>query len=38
MQAFLLDPQIASVLTPEETKALLDELLDAHAEYLPQFD
>ena len=37
LQAFLQDPQISSVLTPEQTAALLDEMLDAHAEYLPQF-
>jgi alpha-galactosidase len=37
LQAFLLDPQIASVLTPEDTAVLLDELLEAHAEHLPQF-
>ena len=37
LQAFLQDPQIASVLTPEETAALLNELLEAHADYLPQF-
>jgi len=37
LQAFLQDPQIAAKLTPEETAALLDELLQAHADYLPQF-
>jgi len=37
LQAFLQDPQISSVLTPEQTAALLDEMLEAHAEYLPQF-
>lgn len=37
LQAFLQDPQIASVLTPEETVNLLDELLKAHTDYLPQF-
>ena len=37
LQAFLQDPQISSVLTPEQTAALLDEMLDTHAEYLPQF-
>jgi len=37
LQAFLQDPQIAARLTPEETEALLDELLEAHADYLPQF-
>ena len=37
LQAFLQDPQIAAALTPEETVALLDELLEAHANCLPQF-
>jgi len=37
LQAFLLDPQVAAALTSEETKTLLDELLEAHAEYLPKF-
>lgn len=37
LQAFLQDPQIASVLTPEGTVDLLDELLEAHADYLPRF-
>jgi len=37
LQAFLQDPQILSALTPEETAAMLDELLEAHADYLPQF-
>ena len=37
LQAFLQDPQIAAKLTPEETAALLDDLLKAHADYLPQF-
>lgn len=37
LQAFLLDPQTEAALTPEETKALLDEMLKAHAEVLPQF-
>jgi alpha-galactosidase len=37
LQAFLQDPQIAAKLTPEQTEALLDELLQAHADYLPQF-
>jgi alpha-galactosidase len=36
-QAFLQDPQMAARLTPEATTALLDELLEAHADYLPQF-
>ena len=37
LQAFLQDPQTAAKLAPEETSALLDELLEAHADYLPQF-
>jgi len=37
LQAFLQDPQTAAKLALEETAALLDELLEAHAEYLPQF-
>ena len=37
LQAFLQDPQVASALTLEETAALLDELLEAHADSLPQF-
>ncbi|MGQ9554717.1 MAG: family 4 glycosyl hydrolase [Anaerolineae bacterium] len=37
LQAFLLDPQISAKLNPEETEKLLDELLAAHANYLPQF-
>jgi alpha-galactosidase len=37
LQAFMQDPQIAAVLTPEDTAALLDELLAAHADDLPQF-
>ncbi|MEM2514066.1 MAG: hypothetical protein QXT06_02070 [Candidatus Bathyarchaeia archaeon] len=36
-KAFLQDPQIAAKLTIEETKRLLDEMLSAHAKYLPQF-
>ena len=37
LHAFLQDPQIASVLTPQETGKLLDELLNVHAADLPQF-
>ncbi len=37
LQAFLQDPQIAARLTVEETGKMLDELLKAHAAYLPQF-
>jgi len=37
LQTFLQDPQVQARLTPEEASALLDELLKAHAEHLPQF-
>jgi alpha-galactosidase len=37
LQAFLQDPQVAARLTPEQATSLLDELLAAHATYLPQF-
>ena len=37
LRAFLQEPQIAAVLTPEETAQLLDEMLEAQADYLPQF-
>ncbi len=37
LQAYLQDPNIASVLTVEETGKLLDELLKAHARNLPTF-
>mgnify|MGYP005632185059 CR=1 FL=1 len=36
-KAFLQDPQVSSRLTPEETEELLDEMLNAHAKYLPTF-
>lgn len=36
-QAFVQDPQVAAKLRPEEIKKLLEELLNAHADYLPQF-
>ena len=36
-QAFELDPFVAGRLTIEEAKSLLDEMLAAHAAYLPQF-
>jgi alpha-galactosidase len=36
-QAFELDPFVAGRLTIEEAKSLLDEMLQAHAAYLPQF-
>jgi alpha-galactosidase len=37
LKAFLQDPAIAAKLTPEETVDLLNELLIAHKEILPQF-
>jgi alpha-galactosidase len=37
LQAFLLEPTIAARLDLAQTEALLDEMLSAHAEYLPQF-
>ncbi len=36
-RAFLQDPQVSSSLTPEQTKRMLDEMLDAQAKYLPDF-
>ena len=36
-EAFLQDPNIAARLTPEKAKKLLNEMLEAHAAYLPQF-
>jgi len=36
-QAFLQDPNIAARLPPEKAKKLLDEMMKAHAAYLPQF-
>jgi len=36
-QAFLHDPQVEATCTPTQAGALLDELLAAHAEHLPQF-
>ena len=36
-QAFLHDPQVEAACTPAQAGALLDELLAAHAEHLPQF-
>jgi len=35
--AFLQDPQVSSKLTLEETEELLNDMLNAHAEYLPTF-
>jgi len=37
LQAFLQDPQVSSKLTPEETKKLLEELINEHIRYLPKF-
>jgi alpha-galactosidase len=37
LQAFLADPQVAAKLTPGEAERLLEEMLKAHAEHLPQF-
>jgi alpha-galactosidase len=37
LDALLIDPQTSAVLTPVETKRLLDELLEAEATFLPQF-
>jgi alpha-galactosidase len=37
LDALLLDPQTAAVLTPPETAKMLDEMLAAEAAFLPQF-
>jgi alpha-galactosidase len=37
LDALLLDPQTSAVLTPSETGKMLDEMLAAEAEFLPQF-
>ena len=37
LRAFLQDPHIAAALTPEQTEHMLDEMLEAQAEHLPQF-
>ena len=37
LEALLLDAQTSAVLTPSETKKLLDEMIEAEAEFLPQF-
>jgi alpha-galactosidase len=37
LDALLLDRQTSAVLTPSETGNMLDEMLEAEAEYLPQF-
>lgn len=36
-RAAMLDPRTAATLTLDEIAALVDELLDAHAQWLPQF-
>ncbi|MFQ6095417.1 MAG: hypothetical protein ACE5NN_04675 [Candidatus Bathyarchaeia archaeon] len=36
-KAFLQDPQISSRLTPEETERMLNDLLNAHSQYLQVF-
>jgi alpha-galactosidase len=37
LDALLLDAQTSAVLTPTETEKLLEEMISAEAEYLPQF-
>ncbi len=37
LQAFLLDPFVSSKLTIDEAERLMNEMLAAHADYLPQF-
>lgn len=37
LQAFLLEPTIGARLDLDQTAALLDEMLDAHAQHLPRF-
>jgi alpha-galactosidase len=37
LHAFLMEPTIAARLDLEQTEAMLDEMLAAHAEHLPQF-
>jgi alpha-galactosidase len=37
LRAFLQEPHIAAALTPEQTEQMLDEMLEAQAEHLPQF-
>lgn len=38
LHAFLLEPTIAARLDLEQTEAMLDEMLNANARYLPRFD
>ena len=37
LHAFLLEPTIAARLDLDQTQTLLDELLEAHTEFLPRF-
>jgi alpha-galactosidase/6-phospho-beta-glucosidase family protein len=37
LHAFLLDPVVSAALEPDPARQLLDDLLRAHAAYLPQF-
>src|SRR6476646_4525740 len=37
LRAFLLDPNMQARLDPEQTEQLLDEMLEANAQWLPQF-
>ncbi len=37
LDALLLDAQTSAVLTPSETEKMLDEMIEAEAEFLPQF-
>jgi alpha-galactosidase/6-phospho-beta-glucosidase family protein len=37
LHAFLLDPNTQAHLDLDQTQALLDEMLEANREYLPQF-
>ena len=37
LDALLLDAQTSAVLTPPETERMLDEMIEAEAEFLPQF-
>ena len=37
LDALALDPQTSAVLTPYETEKMLDEMIKAEADFLPQF-
>jgi alpha-galactosidase/6-phospho-beta-glucosidase family protein len=37
LQAFIHDPLLAARLEPEQSAALLDEMLQANERFLPQF-